>query len=222
MIPRTIHQVWLGVEVPDHALASGNSWREHNPDWTYHLWRDQDVYADSDWPLRDVFDRAPDIVPPDAVGQFRADLLRYEVLRREGGFYADCDTYALRPLDEALADHDLWAAAEDANWVGNTYLAAVPQHPALIALTKRQRENLIRHPRGTRPNKLTGPKYLTPIWREFGGHVAESRLFYPYSYRDVINDTIPTDFGDAFAVHEWHHTRDRVKTRLPKKLRRRR
>lgn len=217
MIPRVIHQVWLGAEVPDHALASGSSWREHNPEWTYHLWRDQDVYANGDWPLRDLFDRAPEIVPPDAVGQFRADLFRYELLRRAGGFYADCDTLAQRPLDEALDGHELWAAAEDTHWVGNTYLACAPQHPALIALTRRLRAHIYRFPLGTRPNRLTGPKYLTPIWLEFGGHVAESRLWYPYSYRDVINGTVPTKFGDAFAVHEWQHTRDRVKTRARKK-----
>lgn len=224
MIPRVIHQIWLGPEVPDHALVSSDSWRRHNRGWTYHLWRDKDVYAESDWRLRDVFDRAADLVPPDAVGQFKADLFRYELLRRDGGFYADCDTLALRPLEEALAGHELWAAAEDAHWVGNTYLAAVPEHPALVALTRRLRAHIYQFPRGTRPNRLTGPKYLTPIWHEFSGHVAESSLWYPYSYRHVINGTVPTDFGDAFAVHEWRHTRDRVEARVQRKpkLRRRR
>lgn len=221
MIPKIIHQVWLGPEVPDHALASGSSWREHHPEWEYRLWRDEDVYDSGDWMLRDVFDRAADLVPPDAVGQFKADLFRYELLRRQGGFYADCDTYALRPLDEALSGHELWAAAEDTHWVGNTYLACTPHHPAMIALTRRLRAHIYQFPRGTRPNRLTGPKYITPLWVEFKGHVAESGLWYPYSYRDVINNTVPTDYGDAFAVHEWRHTRDRVRVRPQRKLRRR-
>jgi hypothetical protein len=62
--------------------------------------------------------------------------------------------------------------------------------------------------RGKRPNKLSGPQYLTPVWNRHGGHVAPQRQFYPYSYIDVKRGTVPEHFdSDVYAAHSWDHTR---------------
>lgn len=189
--------------MPERFTVWRASWKRHHPDWEHVLWSDSDL----GWLAnRGLYDHAGDLVPADAVEQFQADLARYEILHRWGGLYVDCDTEALRPIGDALAGHAEFAVAEDTRWVGNTYLAATPGHPIMAALVAGIAGNVARH-RGDRPNRLTGPKYLTPIWRGHGAHVAPTDLFFPYSYRHVRDGTIPTDYGDAYAVHHWDHTR---------------
>ena len=208
-IPRIIHHVWIGPGPPVELERCRATWGPVNhPEWTGYLWTDSQLQ----WlEHRDLFDAAGDIVPADAVGQFRADLARLEILHKHGGLYVDYDTEALAGIDPELGDADLWAAwEEDGRWVGNTYMAAAPGHPALVEALAGIRDQVQRH-RGARPNVLTGPKYLTPIWRAHGAALSPSARFFPYSYRHVKRGTIPTEFGaDVVAVHHWQHTRDLV------------
>lgn len=172
------------------------------------------VDGDLNWlQNKSLYDDAEKLVPPDAVGQFRADIARYEILHRYGGLYVDCDTVALKPIDSALEGHDAWAASEDGNWVGNTYVASVPGHPVVTELVGMTAHS-VKVNRGKRPNKMTGPQFLTPIWRKHGCHVAESKLFYPYSYADVKRGTVPDDVGDAYATHLWQHTKEVMDRRV--------
>lgn len=208
-IPKVIHQIWVGGSMPERYAAYRATWARHHPDWEHRFWSDDDL----GWiPHRDLYDRADELVPGDAVGQFRADIARYAILAKHGGFYADVDTEALRPVDAALVGHDAFAAAEDDRWVGNTYLAAAPNHPVTFDLVDRLAASVQRH-RGWRPNRMTGPHYLTPIWRRRRCHVAPRHLWFPYSYRDVYNDRVPGDYGNAYAVHHWGHARDLVAAR---------
>lgn len=212
MIPHKIHQIWVppGEDIPAQYLKGIQSWWDHHPDWKYKLWTDNDLK----WLAhRDLYDRAPELVPADAVGQLRADIARYEILLRHGGLYVDIDTVCLKPLDEALAGHDEFAAREDPHWVGNTYLGCVPDHPAMAQLVAGLRSSIRRAYGRIRPNRLTGPRYLTPVWMWHECYVAPQHLFYPYSYSHVKAGTVPTDYGDAYTVHQWGHTRSLMKAR---------
>lgn len=209
-IPKKLHFVWLGRPMPEHMQRNVTAWKEMNPDWTTYLWTEKNIAI-----LRhtELYRRAKELVPPDAVYQFQSDIIRLELLFDFGGFYADTDTYPLRPLDEALAGREVFAAAEDRNWVGNTYLGAVPGHAVFRDLLSGLAGNVRRHPR-KRPNHLSGPRYLTPIWRAHNAYVAPSRQWFPYSYTHVKNDAIPYDYdSDVFAVHEWNHTREIMERR---------
>jgi mannosyltransferase OCH1-like enzyme len=208
-IPKMLHFIWLGSPMPEHMERNVTEWQRLNPEWRAYLWTDQNIPV-----LRHsaLYRRAKDLVPPDAVYQFQADIIRLELLYDFGGFYADTDTRPLKPIDSALYGHEVFAAMEDKNWVGNTVLGSVPGHPIFRDLVAGLASN-VRQLRGKRPNHLSGPRYLTPIWKTHGGYTAPSHLFYPYSYRDVINGTIPDNLGDAYIEHQWHHTRTLLKTR---------
>lgn len=203
-IPMALHFIWFGKPMPDHLAANVEEWKRLHPRWRCYLWTEKNLPL-----LRNasLFQRAEKLVPADAVEQFRADIVRYELLYDMGGFYADADTRPLRPIDTALGAHQAFAAMEDRNWVGNTYLGAVPGHPIFRDLIAGLPANVQRL-RGKRPNHLSGPRYLTPVWRRHSGYTAPSRLFFPYSYTHVKADNVPTDFADdVVAVHGWNHTR---------------
>lgn len=208
-IPQIFHQIWVppGREGDPKVEESRQSWLKRNPGWTHCMWTDKALT----WlEHRDLYNAAPKLVPKDAIGQFRSDIARLEILHKFGGMYVDCDTICMRPVDEALNGHDAWAASEDGTWVGNTYLAATPHHPVLAELVQELRENITRNTgKGWRPNRLSGPRYLTPIWNKHGCYVAPGRLWFPYSYVDVKRGKIPTYVSkDVFAVHEWRHHRE--------------
>ena len=43
MIPRIVHRVWLGGDVPRDARRFGESWERHCPGWEVRTWRDWDL-----------------------------------------------------------------------------------------------------------------------------------------------------------------------------------
>ena len=44
-LPKIIHQIWLGGQLPEKYRAWSESWKKFNPDWQYILWTDEDVNA---------------------------------------------------------------------------------------------------------------------------------------------------------------------------------
>ena len=89
-IPRHIHLVWLGGSLPAMLRRVASSWQAAHPQWQVTLWDDEAV---EELPLfnQAAFDTAPN-------RGFQADVLRYELLYRFGGFYADVDLLCLRSV----------------------------------------------------------------------------------------------------------------------------
>jgi hypothetical protein len=102
---------------------------------------------------------------------------------------------------------------EDRNYVGNTYLGSVPGHLIMREIIGAIPGSVKRNP-GKRPNVLTGPKFLTPIWKRRGGYTARSEHWYPYSYTHLKSGTVPGTFSDdVVAVHQWFHTSTALENR---------
>jgi len=208
-IPSVLHHIWVGSPLPNWARKNIEEWRRLHPNWGGVIWTDENMP-----PLMNqkLYDKAPQIVGADAVGQFRADLARYEILYRQGGFYADVDTVPLRPIDDALEGHSEFAVAEDAEWIGNTYLGAEPGCTIMLALIG----NLSVHLSQKASNQIratvaSGPQYMTPLWRKLGGYVDKrSALWFPYSYHTVKNahEEYVTVDPNAYAVHAFNHVRE--------------
>lgn len=203
MIPTILHFVWVGPAMPQPMARNIDRWREVHPDWEVRVWGDEDLR----W-LRnqELFDAAEDYAPADAVGQFRADVARYEILLRDGGFYADCDTRPVKHIGASLRGHTAFAVREDEDWIGNTYIGAAPGLEVLQTLVRELPGHAARHA-GQRAAVLSGPRFFTPYWRQYGGHVAPRRWGFPYSYRHVKTGRVPERFpAQTHVVHQWYHS----------------
>ena len=98
-IPKVLHQIWVGRgEMPEHQRRWRRRFAEMNPDWTLHLWTDDEL------PFPILNRRAWDACL--AVGAtpgcaMRSDILRLELMARVGGVYLDTDIKPVRPLRPA-------------------------------------------------------------------------------------------------------------------------
>lgn len=206
---KTIHQIWLGSPVPQKFMGHMADWQLRNEGWRYCLWTEplHNMYNE------DLYWDAHLYVKPDAVWQMRADIMRYEILYRHGGFYADTDTVPHRPLGGLFEGLQEWAVAESGEWVSNTYLYTEPDTTLFSQLVERQADNALGKVNAA-AGVVSGPQYLTPIWREYAGHVDErTELWHPYTWTDVRKrkDKYVEIPEDAYSTHTWEHSRSRLK-----------
>lgn len=206
LVPRVIHRLWIGGAEPEWTQPFAESWL--HPGWELRRWSDANV--GELFPLRNqaIYDAAAEIAP-DHVGQLRSDVLRYEILHRFGGIWVDADMECLRPLDELLEGISCFAAWEvEGRWVNNAILGSTAGHPFLEGLISGLAASVERN-RGRKPNRISGPQYLTRLWRR-GSHglmVFPQECFYPYGFDEIAEHGLGEDWPGAYAVHHWANRR---------------
>ena len=136
-IPKIIHQVWSGIDepLPTHYEELGNTWKEKNPDWEYVIWDNQKMtdfvleHYPHYWSTYNSF----------KCNIQRWDAIRYLILDKIGGVYADFDTECLKPLETLLKDRECCFSFEPEVYqqyyggvpfyFNNAFMASTPDHP---------------------------------------------------------------------------------------------
>lgn len=137
---RIIHQVWFGV-IPNKKEAKKtmeslskyrDSWLIKNPTWTYKCWNLTDcrLLIKLYFPEHlDMYDKYPYIIQ-------KCDCVRYCILYRYGGLYADMDYCCNRPWDEVIRDYpkDLYITEtpnkiSDYDQISNSLMYSRSNHP---------------------------------------------------------------------------------------------
>ncbi len=175
--------------MPDEYERYGESWRRHHANWEMRLWTDADA---EELGCAEVVARARTYVE-------RSDVLRYEVLRRQGGVYVDTDFECLRPIDPLLEGVRAFAAyaRADRPKVATGVMGCVPGHPAFECAAERVRERV-----GSVTLGETGPWLMTEVVRDFPEvTLFGSELFYPYHWTELHRRD--SEFPEAYAVHHW-------------------
>lgn len=134
-IPKIIHQIWLGPNLPPPQFAEFQEivMRLH-PDWEYHLWSEaqlEELNLDN-W----------DIVEKSQNWAEKSDIIRCDLLDRFGGVYMDVDMEMYKSLNELHEKYDFYAGMEYPHkiatttnrvWVGISIMASRPHHPIMKA-----------------------------------------------------------------------------------------
>ena len=209
-IPKKIHQIWLGGQVPECFLAYMESWKRYHPDWEYYLWTDKEAESFAFY-NQEYYDSI------DNYG-VKSDLLKWEIIYRHGGVYIDTDYECLKPLD-GLDHYDFYTALQplDSQFVqlGAALFAAVPGHPILKQCIETVKDDW--HHNGA-PQK-TGPVHFTRSFYATAGRRGRADIAFPagYFYPQGV-----TDRGlnyeqwleqGAYAIHHW------AKSWMPAKFR---
>ncbi len=94
-IPRKIHYIWLGGKpLPKIAEECIKSWEKYCPDYEIKRWDESNLNIDCCQYCREAYDAKK--------YAFASDVLRFDILSREGGVYLDTDVELLKPIDELL------------------------------------------------------------------------------------------------------------------------
>lgn len=94
-IPKVIHYIWLGgTPLPKLAEKCIASWKKFCPDYEIKRWDESNVNLDMCKYVRDAYDAKK--------YAFASDVIRFDVLSKEGGIYLDIDVELVRPLDDLL------------------------------------------------------------------------------------------------------------------------
>lgn len=185
-IPRVIHHVWLGGRpLPEAHARFRETWRRHNPDWEHRLWTDADA------PAPPGVERARNVAE-------RADLVRYEILRRHGGVYADTDVECLRPIEPLVGRTRAFAGYEVPGRLCNAVMGGAAGHRAFERLVRLAATTVGTgiYPYATATTFLT--RVLEP---DPEATLFPPETFYPYLWDEPRPRR--TLFPSSHAVHHW-------------------
>lgn len=181
MIPKIIHRVWLGGRpVPAPFLEWETRLRELHPDWTFRLWTDADV------PQLNV----RQLVARTCAFCSKANMVRLEVVYREGGIYLDHDIEPIRTLDPLL-NHQAFSCLETDNHLNNAAFGADAGHPWIAWQLKK----LVSYASLAPP---WGPQLMNAAPRD-GVTILPSEAFYPKHWHQQFGWCQP----GTYAVHHW-------------------
>jgi mannosyltransferase OCH1-like enzyme len=121
MIPKIIHQIWIGPKKCPEKLIQ--TWKDKHPEsegWQHILWTNDDIEKFQIKNKRH-FDEIEEWAG-------KADIWRYEILHRYGGVFCDADSICTNQLDDHFFQHDSFAGFENeecrGNLVANGYIGA--------------------------------------------------------------------------------------------------
>ncbi|KAK7423566.1 hypothetical protein QQX98_001024 [Neonectria punicea] len=157
--PSKIWQSWKddSEDPTDRTVGFPHQWRVVNPDWRYERITDanNDAYVRDHFnaSISDVFTHLQDPI-------LKADFLRYLILLREGGVWADIDVYPHQPVSKWVPKKyqdsvDLVIGIENDHhkkpiWPGSPYsvqlcqytVLAKPNHPAIRTVVEQVAQGL--------------------------------------------------------------------------------
>lgn len=214
-IPKKIHQIWLGpLPVEKKFQAWVDSWRRLHPDWEYKLWTNSDVVH---FPIinRRAYEAS-------SLYSQKADILRYEILYRCGGLYADIDTEAIESFDAVhKSGVTFYSALEMSGYVvGNAIFGAAPGSPVLKRvidligqIDAEKFASVKKYEMFDRVNAVlatSGPMILTKAIKSFLATglcgdiiIYPSRVLSPSSCRATPGVTLAIHYGNGFSSGGW-------------------
>jgi len=124
-IPKIIHQIWIGKPMPKAYREWCKSWQKLNPGWEYRFWNEKEIDKFG-LENRASYDASPNY-------GVKSDIVRYELLSRFGGIYADTDFECLQDFSLLLGMCELFAGNMygKSPAINNGLIGAVPGHPVL-------------------------------------------------------------------------------------------
>ena len=206
-IPKIIHQIWIGPKkFPIKYKKWRNSWQLLNPDWDYIFWDNNRIKELEITDLK-VYKESKNY-------GFKSDLLRYEILRKYGGLYADTDFECLQKLPEFLLNYN-FVSSTGYNFkpeIYNGMMLAQPNSPIIINFLNNIKSN-------KKINKMnvfdsSGAVLLTKLYFDLKDNeknkimILPSNFFYPFPNFLLDKNINVKEFinKDSIGIHHWERS----------------
>jgi mannosyltransferase OCH1-like enzyme len=204
IIPKLIHQIWLGSPVPSKYDAWRASWKKFHPEYEYKLWTESEILKFG-------------LVNQEAYLEsknfaVKSDIARCEILFRLGGIYADTDFECLTRFDQKLMSVSCF--------LGQTFTEKPEFNNALMGCIHRNRlmdlmvnslAEPVLHNNAIEIIKQTGAIKLTNLFFENELYLNENILILPSDYFYPWPNFILHDEKNRYsnltkksiAIHHW-------------------
>lgn len=204
IIPKVIHQIWIGGELPERQKKACNdiqaACKENG--WKYKLWRDSDVVELGEFKNKELYDQTPNL------GQ-KSDILRNIILYEHGGVYLDTD-YILVKFFDKLLDLNFFCGVCFDDWpsMSNSIIGTIPKGDTITDMLTYDKE--IAWNDGMAVIETTGPYHTTrAVLRNLNRKtvVFPNSYFYPYPcfprLRVEGNDPMKYITSETYCIHLW-------------------
>jgi len=160
MIPKILHQIWIGPKPAPTNLMK--TWKEKHPNFEYILWTEQEIYNRRlQLTCVEKINMIPEI-------NGKADIIRWEILYQYGGYFVDADSICIEPFDYYFSDKVAFATFENENvragLIATGTMGFIPKHPLCLDIinwiNSKDSEKLIKE---TRAWYSVGPGLLTKM-----------------------------------------------------------
>ena len=100
LIPRKIHQVWLGGQMPPLKNYLYEKTKKMYPSYEVKLWGQKDITPEN---FPETYDYIRNLIRFEKCSPFKklatvADIMRHEILYNDGGFWKDANMDFFRPI----------------------------------------------------------------------------------------------------------------------------
>ena len=220
VVPRIIHQVWIGGEPPNEIAKYLKTVPKVNSSFEYFLWDEQKLLNDFCKQFPDQKDTISQLLDLQIFNAAKVDLIRFIILLEIGGVYIDADFEFLNPIPHLFLESEVILAAEPFG-ITNALIGMTPQHPLAINLVEQIWSNIC-HMSITSSNivSTTGPVQLQKVIKSFdlynkyktfifpphalGLVPFQKRIFLKKFYNNSnFNDNLP---ADIIAVHHYQNS----------------
>ena len=209
MIPKIIHQIWLGDKnkMPFKLM---NTVREIHSEWNYFLWTEENIgelinskiylsIMNSNKSFNDKYSKL-------------ADLIRYEKLFQHGGIYIDADSICNKSFN-SLLDNEIFVGYENEGKrpgiIANGVIGTISNHPIFKICIEKIKSNNISKILIEPAFKVTGPYFLTKIINDYGLNnikIYPSWYFYPVHYSGNVPNKDIDPYVDSYTNQLWAST----------------
>ena len=190
-IPHIIHQVWSGLDGPCPSIFEQykETWLRDYPSWEHILWNHQKMneFIIENFPqFLEKYNEFPYNIQ-------RWDVIRYLILYKYGGMYADLDYESLKPLDGLLTDQTCCFAGEDIfldnkgkslQYINNALMLSAPQHNFIKKIIETVFLNIITEQSGAPKMQYilntTGPLMLTRLYHSLSRYKKKGGFYHAY------------------------------------------
>jgi len=225
-IPKIVHQVWLGSEIPETYKKWGETFKKFNPDFEYKLWTEKEV-ENLHMINRNAYEKTNNFGA-------KSDFLRYEILYQFGGLYADTDVECFGSFQKLHQETDFYGGLLDNRedtMILTCLMGSIPRHPVL----KKCIDNMVQ-PITTRDAQLQVKLADGPFFTECflachedgdtsANAILPSAYFYPLPAAERHNQNrkhmLSFVTSETIAVHYWEvswHPQTNVIGKIVRKL----
>lgn len=168
LVPRIIHQVWIGGEPSANITECLKTVQDINSTFEYYLWDEEKLLNDFCEQFPKQKDKLLKLLNLQISSAAKVDLIRFIILYEIGGIYIDADFQFINPIPHRFLESEVILAAEPFG-LTNALIGMTPRHP----LAKRMVDTVWRNIceidiTSTNIVSMTGPVQFQQVVNQIG------------------------------------------------------